>query len=32
MHTALAYAVSERVYGTRSLQPPHVKDYTLRGT
>ena len=32
MHTALAYAVSERVYGMRSLQQPHVKHYTLRGT
>jgi len=31
MHTALAYAVSERVYGIRSLQQPHVKDYSRRG-
>ena len=32
MHTALAFAVSERVYGTIFLQQSHVKHYMLRGT
>ena len=31
MRMALAYAVSERVYGIHSLQQSHVRHYTLRG-